>query len=128
MSFRFGYVLLVLFCHPVVADKQEYIVPQDPALMFGRNVWLQTCENCHAYGVADAPIPMQPEDWKQRVIKSRLLLYQHAIEGFIGEDYSMMPARGGNEKLSDKQVMAAVDYMLFLANYYIKQQSIKGDL
>ena len=66
-----------------------------------------------------------PDDWKHRVIKSKEILYQHAIEGFIGEDYSMMPARGGNDELSDEQVKAAVDYMLFLANFYIKQ---KGDL
>ena len=97
----------------------------DAALQKGRSLWLESCEGCHGYGIADAPIPMQPDDWKKRVVKDRDLLYRHAIEGFIGEDYSMMPARGGNDELNDEQVKAAVDYMLFLANFYIKQ---KGDI
>ena len=105
------------------AEDTQYIRSQDAALQNGRYIWLQNCENCHGYGVADAPIPMQPADWKNRVVKDRDLLYDHAINGFIGEDYSSMPARGGNDDLSDKQVKAAVDYMLFLANFYIEQQA-----
>lgn len=104
-----------------IAEKVKYIQSGNPALQEGRKLWLLNCESCHGYGIAEAPIPMQPDDWKHRVIKDRQLLYRHAIEGFVGEDYSMMPARGGNEELDDKQVKAAVDYMLFLANYYIKQ-------
>lgn len=72
---------------------------------------------------------MQPGDGKHRVVKVRPLLYQHAIDGFIGESYSEIPTRGGNEKLSDAQVKAAVDYMLFLANFYIKNKVNKeGEL
>lgn len=121
-------MLLIICASSAQSDNSAYIIPQNSDLLFGRKIWLENCEACHGYGVADAPIPMQPDDWKQRTIKSKALLYQHAIEGFIGEDYSSMPARGGNEKLSDKEVKAAVDYMLQLANYYIKQQSRKGDL
>lgn len=106
----------------VLADNADYIQSGNEALQQGRALWLENCEGCHGYGIADAPIPMQPGDWKHRVIKEREVLYRHAIEGFIGEDYSMMPARGGNEELSDEQVKAAVDYMLFLANFYIKRQ------
>lgn len=104
------------------ADKIEYFVPDSAALKFGRHIWINNCEGCHGYGIADAPIPMQPQDWKHRVTKGKTLLYQHAIEGFISEDYSVMPARGGNEELNDEQVKAAVDYMLFLANIYIKKE------
>lgn len=125
MSFKFSHLLLSCYtlaiCSTANAEKAEYISPENAALQTGRNIWLQNCESCHGYGVADAPIPMQPDDWKSRVIKDRQLLYRHAIEGFVGEDYSMMPARGGNDELDDEQVKAAVDYMLFLANFYIKQ-------
>lgn len=126
MLFNFRYIVLAVFSAAVVpsvalAEKADYIQPENKALQQGRQLWLQNCEGCHGYGIADAPVPMQPDDWKHRVIKDKALLYLHAIEGFIGEDYSMMPARGGNEKLNDEQVKAAVDYMLFLANYYIKQ-------
>lgn len=125
-------VLAVLFTSAVMvtpavvsAEMADYIQSGEEGLQHGRSLWLENCEGCHGYGIADAPIPMQPVEWKHRVTKDRDLLYRHAIEGFIGEDYSMMPARGGNEELSDEQVKAAVDYMLFLANFYIKQ---KGDL
>jgi cytochrome c5 len=126
MLFNFRYIVLAVFSAAVVpsvalAEKADYIQPENKALQQGRQLWLQNCEGCHGYGIADAPVPMQPDDWKHRVIKDKALLYLHAIEGFIGEDYSMMPARGGNEKLNDEQVKAAVDYMLFLAYFYIKQ-------
>jgi cytochrome c5 len=106
-----------------VAGADKYIQSDDAALQQGRTIWLDNCESCHGYGIADAPIPMQPEQWKHRVSKQTEVLYTHAIEGFIGEDYSMMPARGGNEDLGDKEVRLAVDYMVFLARFYINQQS-----
>ena len=119
----FSLIVFFLHCQQVNAEeKLEYIIPQSEALKTGRLIWLSNCATCHGYGIADAPIPMQPEDWKHRVAKDRTMLYKHAIDGFIGESYSEMPARGGNEKLSDKQVKSAVDYMLFLSNFYIKKQ------
>ena len=134
MSFGRHHIVLAIFSAAVVstvmpavalAEKADYVQSGNRELQQGRSLWLENCEGCHGYGVADAPIPMQPDEWKHRVIKDRDLLYRHAIEGFIGEDYSMMPARGGNDELDDEQVKAAVDYMLFLANFYIKK---RGDL
>ena len=135
MSLRFAHIVLfavstaaayaLVFAGEVQAGKADYLQSGDTALQQGRSLWLENCEGCHGYGIADAPIPMQPDDWRYRVTKDRDLLYSHAIDGFIGEDYSMMPARGGNEELDDQQVKVAVDYMLFLANFYIKQ---RGDL
>ena len=106
-----------------MAGTEAYIESDDVALQKGRVIWLDNCETCHAYGVAEAPIPMRPKEWQHRVAKPTAVLYQHAIEGFIGEDYSMMPARGGNDDLEDEEVRLAVDYMVFLAKYYINQQS-----
>ena len=105
------------------AGPEQYIQPEDAELSQGRDLWLENCESCHGYGVADAPIPMRPEEWQQRLRQQRELLYEHAINGFIGPDYSMMPARGGNEALTDAEVRSAVDYMVFLAEYYIKQSN-----
>ena len=39
------------------------------------------------------------------------LLNDHAINGYQGEN-GVMPARGGNMSLSDKQVMDAVAFMV----------------
>jgi len=99
-------------------DKQ-FIKFETGQLNLGRDLWIENCKGCHAYGTAGAPIPMQANDWKKRVTKDRSILYKHAINGFFGPDDTMMPERGGNPELSDKQVKLAVDYMVELANFYI---------
>jgi cytochrome c5 len=115
-------VLMVqLLVQPVYADDQ-YVTSDDQKITQGREIWLNNCESCHGYGIADAPIPMNPEEWEFRLAKGKSVLYEHAINGFIGPDYSMMPARGGNEKLNDDEVRLAVDYMIYLAGFYINKQ------
>lgn len=115
-------VLMVqLLVQPVYADDQ-YVTSKDQKITQGREIWLNNCESCHGYGIADAPIPMNPEEWEFRLAKGKSVLYEHAINGFIGPDYSMMPARGGNEKLNDDEVKLAVDYMIYLAGFYINKQ------
>ena len=113
-------VAMTLVAMPLHAGKQ-YKVSDDQRLSQGRELWLDHCETCHGYGVADAPIPMNPDAWRFRLSKGKPVLYEHAINGFIGPDYSMMPARGGNDELTDEQIRLAVDYMVFLASYYINQ-------
>ena len=61
---------------------------------------------------------MQPADWTPRLGKPLAVLYEHAINGFFGPDDTMMPARGGNDALTDDQVRAAVDYMIRLARHH----------
>ena len=114
-------LMLQLLVQPVFADEQ-YITSKDKKVSQGREIWLSNCESCHGYGIADAPVPMNPEEWDFRLAKGKSVLYEHAINGFIGPDYSLMPARGGNEKLNDDEVKLAVDYMIFLAGFYINKQ------
>lgn len=107
------------------AEKAEYIKFEGTHLEHGRSIWLDTCENCHAYGIADSPNPLIPEDWEKRLEQDIDVLYTHAIEGFFGPDDSMMPAKGGNESLTDEEVKAAVDYMTELARHYINMNKDK---
>lgn len=115
------YLALVIGVGESWADNSIYIEPASAELKSGRKLWIDNCENCHGHGTADAPIPMQPDEWRKRVTKNSAVLYSNAIDGYIGPDYSMMPARGGNEDLTDGEVRAAVDYMVYLARYYIDQ-------
>ena len=118
-----GFVFLLLFSVSAIAEEKiDYVIPDTAALKFGRLIWVNNCEACYGYGVADAPIPMWPQGWKHRVAKGKTLLYRHAIDSFISEEYNVMPALGGNQELNDEHVKAAVDYMLFLANIYIKKE------
>lgn len=121
-------VLLTLPVHAgSVNDSPLYVDLKGEHLRYGKSVWLLNCETCHAYGVADAPIPMNPSEWQFRLEKGRDVLYDHAINGYFGPDDSMMPPRGGNENLTDREVSAAVDYMAELAAYYIQQQEEMKD-
>jgi len=125
-----GLPLLSVSFKSVGAEKLAGDLKNSPYVEFsqvnlkeGRKLWIENCEGCHAYGIGDAPIPMEPEAWKHRVIKEKAVLYQHAINGFFGEDDAMMPARGGNPKLTDSEVKAAVDYMVALASFYIDKSN-----
>jgi cytochrome c5 len=78
--------------------------------MAGEQVYQEVCATCHGTGVAGAP-ELTQEAWADRLEKGRDTLYQHSIEGFQG-DAGFMPAKGGRADLSDKEVEAAVDYMI----------------
>lgn len=101
----------------VIGEQDGFPVFADEHLQFGQGIWMDTCRNCHQRGVADAPIVTKFEAWETRISKGKPVLYEHAINGFFGEDYSMMPARGGNDALSDDEVKAAVDYMVAVATH-----------
>lgn len=102
-----------------LAENPAYISFGNTELDKGRVIWLNNCETCHGYGIAGAPIPMHADEWRPRLKKPVNMLYDHAINGFIGPDDTIMPARGNNPALSDSSVKLAVDYMMALANYYI---------
>jgi len=104
-------------------DDVQFVRFTKQSLQAGRQIWIGNCKTCHAYGTAGAPVPMEVGDWQSRLFKPRQVLYDHAIHGYYGQDDTIMPARGGNPELTDKQVRQAVDYMVRLAEYYISQQS-----
>lgn len=103
-------------------DKYPLI---DKDLMAGRDVWLANCEGCHGYGFAGSPNPQKPAHWRARLQKSPETLYSNAINGFFGPGDTYMPPRGGNDKLSDSEVRAAVEYMRQLAKYYVDNEDEK---
>ncbi|ROR32919.1 c(7)-type cytochrome triheme domain-containing protein [Inmirania thermothiophila] len=76
----------------------------------GKEVVDTICAGCHRAGVLGAPRLGKAQDWKERLQQGRKTLYEHALKGF-----KAMPAKGGNPKLTDAEVRAAVDHMLSLA-------------
>lgn len=81
-------------------------------LQTGREIWMGSCRGCHDIGVAGAPRLGDLQVWAPRIAKGIETLHDHAVHGFFGPKGTMMPPRGGNDALSDRDVMAAVDYML----------------
>jgi len=78
----------------------------------GKAVYEKTCKLCHGGGIAGAPVAGNATAWHDRIAQGKEVLYEHAINGFRGK--GLMPAKGGNKKLTDDEVKAAVDYLLQL--------------
>ena len=79
----------------------------------GKSVYEGLCVNCHGIAALASMIPQSGDAaaWEARIAKGTDVLYENAINGFVG-DMGMMPGKGGNLKLTDDQVKAAVDYMI----------------
>lgn len=84
-----------------------------PAADAGKSVYDGLCVNCHGVAALASMIPQTGDAaaWEARIEKGNDTLYDHAINGFVG-DLGMMPGKGGNVKLTDDEVKAAVDYMV----------------
>src|SRR5687768_4372011 len=93
------------------AAAQKFPEFPDARLEQGRAIWLATCEACHANDVAGAPLVASKAAWAPRLAKGRDTLYKSALGGLTGPKGTQMPPRGGNDKLTDDEVRAAVDYM-----------------
>jgi len=90
--------LIAIFSSPVIAAD-------------GKAVFEKTCKMCHVPGIAGAPKLGDKADWAARNKKGMDTLVKNAISGYKGTK-GMMPPKGGNPKLSDGDVKAAVKYML----------------
>ena len=73
----------------------------------GKAVYEKTCGVCHATGVAGAPKLGDKAAWKEHIAHGLEHMAEIAIRG-----EGAMPPRGGNPKLSDAEVRAAVAYMM----------------
>lgn len=116
-------LVLLLFMFTLIAcekknqglfdEKGQFRVQEfsDPVLSQGQQVWLDNCKACHATGLAGAPKIGNKELWSPRIAKGLDVLFEHAKHGFVGKSGNQMPARGGNLKLTDSQIEAAVTFM-----------------
>ncbi len=73
----------------------------------GKKIFETTCTVCHGAGVAGAPRFGDKAAWAPRIKTGLDTLVKTAIAG-----KGAMPARGGNNALSDAEVRAAVEYMV----------------
>jgi len=98
-----GSVFLLASC--TQGDDQN---PSPSAIQIdGKSVYTENCASCHDTGQDGAPILGDTAAWASRVPELAVVLKTHAVNGFI-----LMPPKGGNSRLSDGAVSAAVDYMI----------------
>ncbi|NTU53871.1 MAG: cytochrome c5 family protein [Chlorobiaceae bacterium] len=84
----------------------------DQQITAGEEVYESNCAGCHDSGTGGAPRPGKPDDWKGIIDQSLETLTKRSIEGFAGKK-GIMPAKGGNEALTDNEVTNAIRYMIF---------------
>jgi cytochrome c5 len=77
----------------------------------GKSIYNSGCAACHATGVAGAPKTGDKAAWTDRVKQDMATIYDHAINGYQGEN-GVMPPKGGFMNLSDDDVKLVVDYMV----------------
>jgi cytochrome c5 len=73
----------------------------------GRKVYTAVCAKCHDEGIHGAPVIGRKQDWAGRSNLWEAVLFQHAQSGYLG-----MPAKGGEQELSEYEVSVAAEYML----------------
>lgn len=78
-------------------------------LAAGKAIVEDNCRVCHAQGINGAPIIGNEKMWAPRLQQGLDTLVRHAIDGF---NMDMMPPRGGNPALDDRQIRLAVRYMV----------------
>ena len=89
---------------PVLQKEKE---PGAAELARGKVVYTENCASCHDTGVTGAQKLNNTTAWAALMKEGREYLYTAALKGSFGG-----PAKGGNEKLSDSDTIAAVDYMI----------------
>ncbi len=77
----------------------------------GKVIYDVNCAVCHKDGLAGAPKFGNKALWAPRIAQGMPLLVSKSIKGFTGKT-GMMPAKGGNAKLTDPQIGDAVAYMV----------------
>lgn len=90
-------------------------LPQPPheMLIMGGQIWDANCRICHGSGNFGAPKITGARFWSKRLDKGVDVLIGHAQNGFETTLGGLMPARGGNDELTDADVEAAVRFMVF---------------
>lgn len=77
------------------------------AVANGKAIYDSNCMACHSTGAAGAPKLGDVAAWAPRIKTGANALFASATKG-----KGVMPARGGNPKLTDAEVQAAVNYMI----------------
>ena len=85
----------------------------------GADVYTQACLACHGAGIAGAAKLDDKARWEATASAGLTTVYDHAINGFTG-DNGMMPPKGGRADLSDQDVYDAVAYMFEQAGVEVK--------
>jgi len=77
----------------------------------GKRAYTAACAKCHDSGINGAPVTGKTGSWTDRSHLWEAVLFEHANKGYL-----KMPAKGGNEGMSEYEVDAAAEYMLTVSH------------
>jgi cytochrome c5 len=77
----------------------------------GKTLFDTSCKACHLTGLLGAPKLGDKKAWAPRIAQGVDVLVSHADKGFQGK-VGMMPAKGGNAKLTTDEIGNAVTYIV----------------
>jgi cytochrome c5 len=80
----------------------------------GKATYEASCAMCHKAGMMGAPKVGDKAAWAPHIAKGMDKMVANSISGYKGAK-GMMPAKGGNAKLTNEQVGNAVAYMVSLS-------------
>jgi cytochrome c5 len=78
----------------------------------GKAIYDTNCATCHKTGIMGAPKTGDKAAWAPRIVQGEAVLVSKSIKGFTGKKGMMMPAKGGNPKLTDAQIGNSVAYIV----------------
>jgi cytochrome c5 len=103
----FFMVLMISFSLCAADSVTEKKDTQPYNLGLGRVVFTQQCIKCHGEPESAAPQLGAVTDWQERLKTTLPTLIEHALQG-----HGKMPPKGGLDELSDRDVSAAVAYVV----------------
>ncbi|MBN1928092.1 MAG: cytochrome c5 family protein [Chlorobiaceae bacterium] len=103
------FVSAALFGAALLISGNAFAAKYDAAA--GKATYDASCAMCHKTGMMGAPKLGDKAAWKSHIAKGMDAMVANSIKGYKGPK-GMMPAKGGNPKLTDAQVGNAVAYMV----------------
>lgn len=88
-----------------------FVAAEAQRMAEGHTAYEAGCARCHEDGSEGAPVTSNADDWSERSDLWEGVLFEHARKGYIN-----MPAKGGEESISDYDVNAAAEYMLTITH------------
>lgn len=73
----------------------------------GKHRYEETCQMCHATGLADAPKLGDKKAWGPRIAQGMDTMLKHAMEGLRA-----MPPKGGCTTCDEEEIRKAIEYMV----------------
>lgn len=101
----------------------------EPGQRTGKQVFDKVCVQCHAADstIAFAPKVTHNDQWAARIAQGLNVLVEHAVKGFSGADGGVMPAKGGDQTLTDEEVARAVAYMANQSGAHFDESGTAGN-